>query len=168
MNVVDIREARLTDVEAIELIQREATEHHAYLGQTATATIEAIEQSIETLPQRYPFLVATVQDKIVGFVYAAPFSNRVAFNHSCIASLCLPSSLMLNNAGQQLLEELERRLEAASVIQVLLNLISSNESYLNFLLQNGFNQVGHLPQVGSQENQRLDVTWVMKTLIPTA
>lgn len=166
MNIVDIREVSLADAEAIAFIQAEAVAHHDYLTQTSTETISAIKQSIETLPQHYPFIVATIQDEIVGFAYAAPFSPRIAFSHACVASLCVPSAFHLGNTGQQLLEELERLLEAASIIQVLTNLVSSNERYLNFLAQNGFNHVGHLPQIGNQANQRLDVTWMMKTLIP--
>lgn len=166
MNIVDIREARLPDAEAIALIQGEAVAHHAYLTQTSTATIQALKQSIESLPQQYPFIVATIQEEIVGFAYAAPFSPRIAFSHACVASLCVPSGLLLSNTGQQLLEELESRLEAASIIQVLTHLVSSNELHLSFLEQNGYNHIGHLPQIGNQDNQRLDVTWMMKTLMP--
>lgn len=124
-----------------------------------------------TLSEPYPFLVATVgtgtDEHIIGFAYASPFSPRVAFSHSCIIYLRMAPHSIFSNASQLLLEALESELLKVSIIQILVSLVSTNDTYRNFLLENGFNEVGQLPQVDYQASQWHDVTWMMKTLVPT-
>lgn len=167
---IQIRKAVLSDVEGIYKIESEAAQHTFYSSNKATVTIEAVTDLISTLSEPYPFLVATVgrgaDECIIGFAYASPFSPRVAFSHSCIIYLRMAPHFIFSNASQLLLDSLESELKKATIIQMLVSLVSTNDTYRNFLLENDFNEVGQLPQVDYQASQWHDVTWMMKTLIP--
>ena len=129
-------------------------------------SVEEMAQRIINYSSNYPFLVATMDKKIVGYAYSAPFSPRRAYEYSSEMSLYIDESAQGLGVGSHLYQKMEEELKARGIVQLISCITASNTNSLFFFEKRGFTKAGQIPNIGYKFDQWHDVVWMMKTINP--
>jgi len=81
---------------------------------TGLATFETVPSDFNEMSSRrqtlidnnYPYLVACIGDKVVGYAYAGPYRPRTAYQHCVENSIYVDDNARSCGVGKQLLEHL--------------------------------------------------------------
>src|SRR2546421_12787078 len=79
MGDVLIRDASIDDATAVLAIYAPVVEHTAISFELAAPTVDEMGARMERITSRYPWLVAELDDCVVGYAYAGPHSDRGAY-----------------------------------------------------------------------------------------
>ena len=77
---IEIRYAKLEDAPRLVEIYRYYVEKTAITFEYEVPSIEEFQQRMIHVMEKYPYLVAKVDDQIVGYAYASTFNVRVAYD----------------------------------------------------------------------------------------
>src|ERR1700710_744105 len=113
MTDVEIRPASAADLPAITDIYAHAVLH-------GTATFELIPPDLTEMTRRftalmdgdYPYLVAALDSRVIGYAYAGPYRPRPAYRFTVENSVYLTPSIHRRGIGLQLLQRLIGECEA--------------------------------------------------------
>ncbi len=161
-----IRAATVNDFDAISAIY----EHHVLLG---TGSFEIKPPSKKEMLQRYEqvlafggvYLVAELDDTVVGYAYATSFNQRAAYFNTVTDSIYVHPQAQGNGIGKALLTQLIKECEENGFRQIIAVIGDSN----NLASQNlhktcGFSKVGVLPAVGYKFGRWLDSILMQRAL----
>ena len=112
MNTLIIRDAKGTNAKAILAIYAPYVEQTAVTFEYNVPSEEEFRKRIETVKQKYPWIVAEADGKIVGYAYASAFKPRDTYQWAVETSIYVDGSMKRCGIGRQLHEALEQRLKA--------------------------------------------------------
>ena len=134
-------------------------------------TVEEFTQRIKTITQKYPYLVCTEGDKIIGYVYADTYSSREAYNWTVTTSIYVDKDYRRNGAGTLLYEALEEKLKAQGIVNLLAGVAycEKEDEHLShdsskFHLKKGYTEVAHMKGVGKKFDKWYDLIWYQKKI----
>lgn len=90
---IEIRYAKLEDATRLVEIYRYYVEKTAITFEYKVPSIEEFQQRMIHVMEKYPYLVAKVDDQIVGYAYASTFNVRVAYDWCVETSIYLDHTL---------------------------------------------------------------------------
>lgn len=166
MKEIHVKRAKIEDAEAILAIYRPYVLNTAFSFEIDVPSVEEIAQRIVRYSENYPFLVARIDNKIVGYAYSVPFSHRKAYEYSCEVSLFVDESTKDLGVESHLYQKMEEDLKARGLVQLISSITASDMSKLSFFEACGFKKAGQIPNVGYKFDQWHDVIWMMKTINP--
>lgn len=161
-----ITDAIISDFTAIHEI-------YAYYVKHTTISFEEIPPTLEEMISRwkdysekqYPYIVAKIDGKVVGYAYACQYKPRTAYRFSVEESVYVSKDYQNKGIGRSLLSELTRRCEEKGYRQMLAVItITEDSSSVNFHQRLGFKQVGRLENVGLKFNKWIDTIIMQKSL----
>jgi len=166
MNEPDIRHSQIKDLRAIESI-------YANEVLTGLGTFEVVAPSLEEHTQRrqklldngFPFLVACIIEKVVGYAYASPYRPRAAYQNSIENSVYVDNQVRNRGVGKLLLERLITTCENGpwrQMIAVIGN--SKNTGSIALHEKLGFRHVGTIEAVGYKLDQWVDTVIMQRAL----
>lgn len=167
MSDIHVRNVSINDAEAILSIYEPYVEKTAISFEIEVPSVDEIANRITKYTQTHPYLVAVLNDKVVGFAYAAPFSPREAYQYSSEVSIYIAEDIKYQGLGGLLYDALEKKLVASGVVQVISCITASNIASLNFFERRGFKKAGLIPKIGYKFEEWHDVAWLIKTINPT-
>lgn len=156
---IKIEIARFEDVSAIQAI-------YAYHVLNGLGTFEETPPTIEDMEKRFnkiiadgfPFLVAKLADKIVGYAYASHFRERSAYRFTVEDSIYIDSQYLGSGVGSMLLKELIVSCKQRGYLQMLALIGDSNNSgSVNLHKRHGFELTGIMKNVGYKFEKFVDV-----------
>ena len=161
---LQIKPATLADLSAITDIYNEAI-----LTTTATFDIEPKTPAerlewFQAHDERYPILVAIVEDRVVGWASLSKYSERRAYDCTAETSFYVKSEFRGKGIGRKLKEasiEEARRLRFHSLV---VRVTEGSKESLHLNKSVGFIHVGTLREVGRKFNRLLDVHILQKIL----
>ena len=121
----------------------------------------------ELLSNGYPYLVATVEDKVVGYAYAGPYRSRPAYRYSLENSIYVAREARNCGVGKKLLTDLIAvctQGDWRTMIAVIGDINNTGSIALHRSL--GFRHVGTIESVGYKLNQWVDSDIMQKVLKP--
>ncbi|MCU0443255.1 MAG: N-acetyltransferase family protein [Bacteroidia bacterium] len=153
-----IRKAIKNDVPAIASIYNEAI-----VNTTATFDTEpkSIDDRVAWLHQhsdRYPVLVALLQNEVVGFASLTRWSDRTAYDYTAEISIYLKPAIHNAGYGKQLMKAIIDAGKQGGLHTILSRITQGNEKSIYLHSLHGFTKVGVLKEVGKKFGQWLDVT----------
>ncbi len=164
MTTVQIRPALAADFRAIQSIYADEVLN-------GIATFEEIPPSIDELTQRWssiidtglPFLVATLEQKLVGFAYASPYRFKPAYRFTIESSVYVSHDHRHQGIGQRLMQHL---IKSCSDRQQMIAVVSDSENPASIALHQslGFVKVGRLERVGFKHDQWIDTLLLQRSL----
>lgn len=110
-----IRTAKTSDAEELLVIYRPYIENTAITFEYDVPSVEEFADRIKTTLERYPYLVAELDGKIVGYAYAGVFKGRKAYNWSVETSIYVSLDNHENGIGRLLYEKIEEILKKQGV-----------------------------------------------------
>jgi len=124
------------------------------------------ELSEDILKMGLPFLVAEINNQIVGFTYLNKFRKKSGYKFSFENSIYLDNNFSGQGIGNKLLKRLLEASEKNSNIKTIIAVISNHnsESSIKIHEKNGFNMIGTLKRVGFKKNKWLDAIYMQKII----
>lgn len=166
MSEIQVRNATIEDASEILAIYRPYVLNTAISFEVEVPTVEEISQRIVNYSINNPYLVATKDDKILGYAYSAPFSPRKAYEYSSEISLYIDEAAKGLGIGSLLYLKMEAELQARGIVQLISSITASNTASLAFFEKYDFIKAGQIPNIGYKFDQWHDVIWMMKTINP--
>ncbi|MBQ2101511.1 MAG: GNAT family N-acetyltransferase [Lachnospiraceae bacterium] len=115
---VIVRPASLKDAERLLEIYAYYVEHTAITFEYVTPSLEEFQGRMRTLMEKYPYLVAEQDGKILGYAYAGPFHPRAAYHWCSELTIYLDKDLRKAGLGRLLYESLEEILKRMGILNL--------------------------------------------------
>jgi L-amino acid N-acyltransferase YncA len=163
---VDIRPAVAADLPSVTGIY----EHAVLYG---TATFELIPPDLAEMTRRfgalmdggYPYFVAALEGRVVGYAYVGPYRPRPAYRFTVENSVYLSPSVHRRGIGRQLLQRLIVESEARGYRQMIAVIgDSANAGSIGVHTKCGFAMIGTHPNVGFKFGRWLDTVMMQRAL----
>jgi L-amino acid N-acyltransferase YncA len=166
MSAPEIRPAAAADLPAITSIYEQAVLH-------GTATFELTPPDLAEMTRRFaalieggfPYLVAALEGRVVGYAYAGAYRPRPAYRFTVENSVYLAPSIHRRGIGLQLLQRLIMESEARGYRQMIAVIgDSANAGSIGVHTRCGFRMIGTHPNVGLKFGRWLDTVMMQLPL----
>ena len=166
-----VRKARYEDVQPMLDIYRPYVQGTAITFEYAVPTIDEFTERLAKTTAKYPWLVAEVDKRVVGFAYASTFKDREAYRFDVETTIYVDEGSHLQGIGRALYEALERELHARGVVNMYACVATAPtfdkhlpDASLRFHERMGFKPVGTFKHCGIKFDTWYDITWYEKSL----
>lgn len=105
---IEIRYAKVEDATRLVEIYRYYVEKTAITFEYEVPSIEEFQQRMIHVMEKYPYLVAKVDDQIVGYVYASTFNVRAAYDWCVETSIYVDHTLRKCGVGKKTLSSFRK------------------------------------------------------------
>jgi phosphinothricin acetyltransferase len=166
MSAPEIRPATAADLPSITAIYEHAVRY-------GTATFELIPPDLAEITRRfealvddgYPYLVAALEGRVVGYAYAGAYRPRPAYRFTVENSVYLEPAIHRRGIGLQLLRRLITESEARGYRQMIAVIgDSANAGSIGVHTKCRFQMIGTHPNVGFKFNRWLDTVMMQLAL----
>src|ERR1039458_6025833 len=166
MSLLEIRPTTAADLPAITGIY----EHAVLYG---TATFELIPPDLAEMTRRFdalmgggfPYFVATLDGRVVGYAYAGAYRPRPAYRFTVENSVYLEPAIHRRGIGLQLLRRLIAESETGGYRQMIAVIgDSANAGSIGVHTICGFAMIGTAPDVGFKFGRWLDTVMMQRAL----
>ncbi len=130
---------------------------------------ESFRARIVGITEKYPYLVAFEEDRMIGYAYAQALGERAAFSHSVETAIYLAHDVRGKGLGSLLYEELERILKLQNVTNVYAAVSyreQEDETITHasplFHLAVGYRKAAHFRKCGYKFGRWYDLIWFEK------
>ena len=149
-----IRPAEVTDAATIAAIYNHSVEHTAISFEEQPVPVDEMATRITTvLQQGLPYLVAVLDDDVVGYCYATPWKVRAAYRYSVEVTVYLAATAQGQGLGYALYQQLFAALKAAGYHAALGGIVQPNPGSVALHEKCGMSQVALLPDIGFKFGQ---------------
>ena len=174
MSDLKIRDVKLEDAKRLIEIYSPYVLNTAVSFEYAVPTVAEFEDRIRNITKKYPYLVCEKDGKIIGYVYASAYSSREAYDWTVDTSIYVDKDCRRCGAGSLLYKELEKRLKALGIENLLAGVAWSDQEdeYLThdspkFHLSQGYTEVAFMKSVGKKFDRCYDLKWYQKKINQT-
>jgi phosphinothricin acetyltransferase len=166
MTSPEIRAAAAADLPAI-------TEIYDHAVRYGTATFELIPPDLTEMTRRFeilmdggfPYLVAALEGRVVGYAYAGAYRPRPAYRFTVENSVYLQPAIHRRGIGLQLLQRLLTESEQRGYRQMIAVVgDSANAGSIGVHTKCGFQMIGTHPNVGFKFGRWLDTVMMQRAL----
>src|SRR6266700_224940 len=166
MSTPEIRPATAADLPFV-------TEIYEHAVRYGTATFELIAPDLAEMTRRcgvlmdggFPYLVATLEGRVVGYAYAGAYRPRPAYRFTVENSVYLQPAIHRRGIGLQLLQRLIAESEARGYRQMIAVIgDSANAGSIGVHTKCGFQMIGTHPSVGLKFGRWLDTVMMQRAL----
>jgi phosphinothricin acetyltransferase len=166
MSSPEIRPAAAADLPAI-------TEIYEHAVRYGTATFELIPPDLAEMTRRFavledggfPYLVAALEGRVVGYAYAGAYRPRPAYRFTVENSVYLQPAMHRRGIGMQLLQRLIADCEQRGYRQMIAVIgDSANAGSIGVHTKTGFQMIGTHPCVGLKFGRWLDTVMMQRAL----
>ena len=166
-----IRTAQVGDAPQLLEIYRPYVENTAITFEYDVPTLEEFRGRVARTLEKYPYLAAERNGKVVGYAYAGPFVGRAAYDWSAEASIYVWQDARRQGIGSRLYFALEAALKAMGILN-LNACIAYPEAADEHLDRNsvefhrclGYRWVGQFHSCGYKFGRWYDMVWMEKML----
>ena len=166
MSSPEIRPAAAADLSAI-------TEIYEHAVRYGTATFELTPPDLAEMTGRFralmdggfPYLVASLEGRVVGYAYAGAYRPRPAYRFTVENSVYLQPAIHRRGIGMQLLQRLIAESEQRGFRQMIAVIgDSANAGSIGVHTRCGFQMIGTHPDVGFKFGRWLDTVMMQRAL----
>ena len=160
-----IRPAKVDDMAAVAGIYE-----HFVLTSTATFELAAPDTAemvrrLKAVQERgLPYLVATLEDYLVGYCYAAQFRPRAGYRFTVEDSIYVRADCIGYGVGKRLLSDLITQCRAAACHSMVACICGENPASVALHRGMGFEEAGRLPEAGFKFDQWIDMSLMQRNL----
>lgn len=163
-----IRNCEPTDMLAVQEIYAEQVLHGSASFEEIPPTVEALSSRHKAIRELgFPYLVACINEVVVGYAYAGRYRPRSAYRHTAENSVYVHEAHRGKGIGKRLLLETIKQCEAIG-LREMVGIVGDSENLGSIALHTacGFETVGTLKRVGYKHNRWLDTVVMQRRLSP--
>src|SRR5277367_4544855 len=166
MSSLEIRPTSAADLPSI-------TEIYAHEVCQGTATFELVPPDLAEMTRRFralidggfPYFVATLEGRVVGYAYASVYRPRPAYRFTVENSVYVRPAIHRRGIGRQLLQRLIAECEVRGFRQMIAVIgDSANAASIGIHVHCGFQMIGTHPNVGLKFGRWLDTVMMQREL----
>lgn len=168
---MEIRNATLSDAKRILEIYAYYVNNTAITFENQTPSLDEFKTRMQNTMKKYPYIVISDNEKIIGYAYAGAFNPRAAYDWACELSIYIDKEYCKKGAGRALYEELEERLGKMGILNLYAciaypekddeYLTSNSADFHNHL---GFTIVGKFHNCGYKLGRWYNMIWMEKII----
>lgn len=169
--MITVREATLSDAERILEIYAYYIENTAISFECTVPTIAAFRRRMQTIMQRYPYLVILDDGRVEGYAYASPYKDRAAYAWCCEMSIYLDHRAKKRGLGKRLYAALTNALQAMGIVCMYACIAcpDRDDEYLNsnsaeFHAHLGYRKIGEFRHCGYKFGRWYNIVWMEKII----
>ena len=171
-NDLHIRMATPDDAAACLDLYTPFVHNTAVTSELEPPSLDEFARRIRTTIERYPYLVAVLDGRVVGYAYARPFKSRAGYAGSVEVSVYVNPAVHKHGVGRALYSELDARLARQGVTNLYAYVACAQvegDPYLTdasmcFHKRMGYKQVGLLHGCVRKFGRAYDVAFMEKLL----
>lgn len=171
---VTIRMATPDDAPVLQAIYAPYVENTAITFEYTAPTVEEFRGRIERTLREYPYLVAEMDGRIVGYTYAGAFHSRDAYRHSVETSLYVAGDAQGRGIGPMLYGALEKELLKQNVYILYACVTCTDRAddthltdrSIRFHKRMGYRVTGTHDLCGYKFNKWYSIIWLEKLIAP--
>lgn len=172
MSELKFRTVEAKDIEQLHDIYAYYVKNTAITFEYSVPTLAEFTTRVADISANYPYLVALIDDEIVGFAYAAPFNHREAYKWSVEMTIYLSHKKRGAGIGKALYRKLEEALKAQGIqnlnacISVPVDADEEHVSYasMHFHEREGYQLVGRFHKCAYKFETWYDMIWMEKAI----
>ena len=157
--MVSIRPASPDDAHGIREIYAPYVESTPVSFELVPPTADYFREKITEQTPKYPWLVAEVDNQIVGYAYAAQYKTREAYRWGVESSIYLAAHQHRKGIGRALYDELFSILRRQHFRMVYAGITLPNAASQGLHEAFGFQQIASFPNAGYKNGNWHDVGW---------
>jgi len=169
MSNITIRMASEQDAEAILKIYSHYVKNTAISFEYDAPTLEEFKGRIAHTLEKYPYLVAEQDGRIIGYAYGSQFHERAAYSRCAEVSIYVDVNARKCGVGRLLYEVLEDALKEQGILNLYacIAYTDKEDEYLNnnsaqFHAHFGYAEIGRFHKCGYKFNRWYDMIWMEK------
>jgi L-amino acid N-acyltransferase YncA len=152
------------DAATVADIYRPAVEHGLASFEEVAPDAAVMAERIRTTLERLPWLVAELDDEVVGYAYAAPHHVRAGYRWSVNVSVYVRDGATGRGIGRRLYEVLFDILLRQGIVNVYAGITQPNAASVALHRAMGMTLVATYPRVGFKYGAWHDVAWYWRRL----
>lgn len=161
-----IRDAKQEDADQIADIYNYYIQNTHHTFETEPLSPDVMRRRIAKVADDYPFLVAEEDGVVYGYVYAAQFKMRQAYEFAAEVSIYVRNDTKQRGVGTLLYEQMFDELEDTNVHAIIAGIALPNDASVRFHEKLGFEKVAHFREIGYKLGRWIDVGyWEMMNRI---
>ena len=171
MNEISLREVTPDDAEELLKIYEYYVLSTAITFECDVPSADEFRRRIEHTLERYPYIAAVEDGKIVGYAYAGEFVGRKAYDWSAELTVYVDHHIRKKGIGGLLYRELENILQKMGIINLYacIGYPQTDDEYLTknseeFHAHLGFKTVGTFTKCGYKFGRWYDMIWMEKVI----
>ena len=171
MEKISIRPATPADAESIQRIYAPYVKDTAISFEYDVPSVEEMARRMAEIQEKYPWIVAEEDGKVVGYAYAHIFHGRAAYQWSVETSIYVDMQEKRKGIGNILHEALEEALKAQGILNMnaAIAYVEPEDEYLThdsvrFHERMGYTKVAHFHQCGRKFGRWYDIVWMEKII----
>lgn len=127
-------------------------------------SVEEFAHRIETISEKYPYLVYKIDGKIAGYAYASTFKTRAAFMWDVETSIYLSEEFHSKNIAHKLYEAMFALLKEQGFYNCYAYISVPNPKSTRFHEKFGFTEIATYPNTGYKLNEWCSLSCMQKSL----
>ena len=163
---VKIQVASVEDAEELLAIYAPYVEKTAITFEYEVPSVEEFKGRIAHVLQRFPYLKAVEDGKILGYAYVSPFKERAAYDWSVETSIYVDENVKHKGVGRKLHEVLEAVLKEQGILnmEACIGYPEVEDEYLdknsvNFHAHMGYRMIGEFKKCGYKFDRWYNMVW---------
>jgi L-amino acid N-acyltransferase YncA len=164
--MLTVRDASEADAPACAQIYRPYVTDTAISFESVPPSEAEMSARITAALATHAWLVAEVDQRVVGYAYGSRFAARDAYRWSCEVSIYLEMGRRRSGAGRALYQELLPRLVARGFRVAVAKMTMPNDASLGLHAAMGFSEVGVHRRIGFKGGAWHDVAIAQLELVP--
>lgn len=161
---IEVRLANPDDAKELLKIYEPYVKNTTVTFECDVPTIEEFQERIQNTLQQYPYLVALIDGKIIGYAYASQFKNRKAYQYSVETSIYIENNEKRKGIGNILYRVLEKILSIQNITNLNACIAYPNRGSIHFHEKEGFQMVAHFHECGYKFEEWHDMIWMEKRI----
>lgn len=161
---MNIRQAKISDAKSIVEIYNWYVVNTTITFETDPISIKDMEMRIKEKLEKYGWLVAEINDVIIGYAYYGSFRPRAAYQHSVESTIYLSPEFKGKGLGAGLYEKLIDSAKDKRFREILAVIALPNPESISFHKKMGFEEIGVMKKIGFKFGNYLDVSFIQKSL----
>ncbi len=161
---IKFRLAQLSDAEDLLNIYAPYVKNTDITYEYEVPSIDEFKRRMENVLSKFPYIVAIVDDKIAGYVYASTFRQRVAYNWGLETSIYIMEQFQGNHLGEKLYKILEAILQKQNITNLYASITYPNPQSIMFHTKMGYKKIAHFTKCGYKAGKWLDMIFMEKMI----
>ncbi len=159
-----IRQAHTQDAGGILDIYKPYISSTPFTFETTAPLLDEFAERIRSYTEKYPWLVAEDEGRIIGYAYASKHRDREAYQWCVESSVYVLEEYHSKGVAKELYSNLFGILQRCGYVNVYAGITLPNPKSISFHTKMGFEPVGIYRNIGYKLGKWHDVAWMVKTI----
>lgn len=162
MTKINFRLAKVADASELLAIYAPYVQNTNITFEYEVPSLEDFKQRIATILKKFPYIVATVDEKIVGYAYVSTFRSRRAYDWGVETSIYLAKDFQGEHIGTNLYKILEEIVKMQNITNLVASITYPNPQSIAFHEKLGYKKIAHFTKCGYKNNNWYDMIFMEK------